>query len=165
VLQHGGTIDVESKSGDGTAFRIQILTVAAPQRDYATASSSNVNTIGTGRTVLVVDDKPEVLTLVATVLERAGYKVLSADTPSIALSMIKQEANIDLALCDLVMPEMHGTVLASKMKQIRPSLSIVYMSGYGGDVVKLPPHSMLLKKPFSLDELRRFVANALEEQV
>ncbi|HEX2586034.1 MAG TPA: response regulator, partial [Steroidobacteraceae bacterium] len=163
VLQHGGSIEVESKSSKGTAFHIRIPSAMPPQA-ATSAISSIADCSGAGRTVLVVDDKPEVLSLVSTVLQRSGYNVLSADSPSIALSIINKQQDVDLAICDLVMPEMHGTVLAEKLKQIRPSMVITYMSGYGGNAVKLPLGSKLLNKPFSLDELIRFVANALVDR-
>ncbi|HEX2585766.1 MAG TPA: PAS domain-containing protein [Steroidobacteraceae bacterium] len=164
VLQHGGSIEVESQPGKETAFHIRIPAAMPPQQATTSATSSTADCSGAGRTVLVVDDKPEVLSLVSTVLQRSGYNVLSADSPCMALSIIKQQQDIDLAICDLVMPEMHGTALAEKLKQIRPSLLVTYMSGYGGNAVKLPLGSKLLNKPFSLDELIRFVANALVDR-
>jgi len=165
VLQHGGSIDVESSAGDGTAFHIKIPTVAGPSQPKASAMESVINKVESAHVVLVVDDKPEVLTLVCTVLQRSGYSVLSASSPSEALSISMQNPDLDLAICDLVMPEMHGTALADKLRVINPSISIAFMSGYGGNRMELPPDSRLLKKPFSLDELRHFVATLLAERI
>jgi two-component system, cell cycle sensor histidine kinase and response regulator CckA len=152
VLQHGGTIDVETERDTGTAFVIRIPTVAKTVSRVVPESLSATKGAGAS-TVLVVDDQPEIGELVTAALKRGGYTVLAAVAPSQALALAREHPEIQLALCDLVMPEMHGTALAVELKKLKPDLAIVFMSGYSGESAGIPHGAKLLQKPFSLDEL------------
>jgi two-component system, cell cycle sensor histidine kinase and response regulator CckA len=158
VMQHGGSVRVDSELGRGSRFTIRIpaandipmpatVTITQPQHQK--------------RKILVVEDQPEVAHLLANLLQRVGYEVLSAERPSRALQLAQEQAHIDIVLCDLNMPEMHGTALAEKLKSDRPELPIVFMSGYSGDTTQLPVNSKLLGKPFSVAELQTALDAAL----
>jgi len=164
VKQHGGYIRIESAPGAGTVVRIYLARVA-PLPDPVTDPAADAPAAGTG-TVLVVEDEGELRALATEVLGIAGYSVLSAARPSAALEIARQHAGpIHLLLTDVVMPEMSGRDLADRLVQTRPSLKILYMSGYTDDAIVhhgvLDPGTVLLQKPFTPDRLTRMVGDLL----
>jgi PAS domain S-box-containing protein len=165
VKQHGGYIRIESAPGAGTIVRIYLARVA-PVPDAAPAPAADAPAaVGSG-TVLVVEDESELRELATEVLEIAGYAALSAGSPSAALEIARRHAGpIHLLLTDVVMPEMSGRDLADRLVQSRPSLKILYMSGYTDDAIVhhgvLDPGTVLLQKPFTPDRLTRMVGDLL----
>jgi two-component system, cell cycle sensor histidine kinase and response regulator CckA len=103
-------------------------------------------------TVLVVDDEPVICSLVAEVLKREGYSVLTAWSASQAVLLFRSHHEIDLLLSDITMPEMDGVTLARTLRAERPSLSVLLMSGCceSGQIVT---SFDFLAKPFSITEL------------
>jgi DNA-binding response OmpR family regulator len=119
-------------------------------------------------TILVVDDEPDVLALVAEVLEREGYAVLRAGDPREALRWARARSEpIHLLLTDVVMPRMNGSALAEHMRSLRSDVRVLFMSGstaqelsnYG---VRLAFGEPFLSKPFSVTDLASKVRAALD---
>src|SRR2546429_8830994 len=83
-------------------------------------------------TILVVDDETFMLDLACSMLKRYGYKILAVSSAKEALNIIHTfpDEKIDLALLDIVMPEMDGAELALHLTEMRPDISILFMSGY-----------------------------------
>ncbi len=106
-----------------------------------------------GARILVVDDEPAVVQMVAHVLKRAGYDVLPASGARQALEIVRNEQKIDLVLSDIVMPEMQGPELVREIGRIAPGIVPVLMSGYAADPERLPAGVPLLLKPLSLSHL------------
>ena len=165
VKQNGGEIWVHSEPETGTTFKIYF-----PQSDARpTAEPANpVNLVAPSETILVVEDDPTVRQFVHAVLERAGYRVICAEQGREAVEVYQQRENtIDLVLTDLVMPEMDGTVLASKLKNLNPAVRVLYMSGYAADAdVRhgcLDGGIPLMQKPFSPNDLLKKVREALSQ--
>jgi CheY-like chemotaxis protein len=124
--------------------------------------------LGGERTVLVVDDQPEVLMLLGESLRMLGYRVLEAARPSEGLRVGEQHTGpIDLLLTDIVLPEMNGTEFARRLLDRRPEARVLYLSGYGAEDLSplgVPVEGLaLLRKPFTLDTLGRSVRGALGE--
>jgi two-component system cell cycle sensor histidine kinase/response regulator CckA len=120
-----------------------------------------------GRTILVVEDQPEVLELLADALQMLGYHVLTAGSPSQGLAIGDQHAReIDLVLTDVIMPEMNGPEFAHQLTIRYPTLKVLYVSGHGTDMLEqlgVPVDgSAVLRKPFTLDTLLACVSGALE---
>lgn len=120
------------------------------------------------KTILVVDDEPEVRKLVGAMVSRYGFNVLTADTGDHAVTLFKKKIDeIDLLLTDVVAPGMSGPMLADKLAELKPGLKVLFMSGY--DNTKLVQHYVvekgyeLLPKPFTLEELGRKVEQVLGE--
>ena len=120
------------------------------------------------KTILVVDDEPEVRKLVGAMVSRYGFGVLTADTGDHAITLFKKKIDeIDLLLTDVVAPGMSGPMLADKLAELKPGLKVLFMSGY--DNTKLVQHYVvekgyeLLPKPFTLEELGRKVEQVLGE--
>jgi DNA-binding response OmpR family regulator len=117
-------------------------------------------------TILVVEDQPEVLSLLADALQMVGYRVLTAAHPALGLAIGDEHAEqIDLVLTDVVMPGMNGPEMAQQLVLRHPSLRVLYLSGH--DPETLSPLGVpedgpaLLKKPFTMDALVKRVSGAL----
>jgi CheY-like chemotaxis protein len=120
------------------------------------------------KTILVVDDEPEVRKLVGAMVTRYGFDVLTADSGEHAITLFKKRKTpIDLLLTDVVAPGMSGPMLADKLAELQPGLKVLFMSGY--DNTQVVQHYVvekghaLLTKPFGLEELGRKVAEVLGE--
>src|SRR5262245_7050096 len=118
------------------------------------------------RTILVIEDQPEVLALLSDALQMLGYRVLTATRPSDGLALSDQHSDeIDLVLTDVVMPEMNGPELAQRLVFRHPSLRVLFLSGHGPDVLGplgVPEEGpAILRKPFTVDTLIARVEGAL----
>jgi len=153
VKQAGGYIGVESRPGGGSVFRIYL-----PALDDATPEvlAEQVANHSHGRgteTLLLVEDDPAVRSFATRVLEADGYHVLAFGDPNAALDAATGDPNgFDALVSDIVMPTMSGPTLAERIGLLRPGLRVLFMSGYGGNVLPAggPPP---LAKPFSAGEL------------
>jgi two-component system, cell cycle sensor histidine kinase and response regulator CckA len=121
------------------------------------------------KTILVVDDEPEVRKLVGAMVSRHGYNVLTADSGDHAITLVKNQKNpIDLLLTDVVAPGMSGPMLADKLVELQPGLRVLFMSGY--DNTQVVQHYVvekghaLLHKPFTVEELGRKVSELLKHR-
>ena len=121
------------------------------------------------KTILVVDDEAEIRKLVAAMVSRHGYNVLTADSGDHALTVAKnQKTPIDLLLTDVVAPGMSGPMLADKLTELQPGLRVLFMSGYDNTQVVqryvVEKGHALLHKPFTVEELGRKVSELLKSQ-
>ena len=117
-------------------------------------------------TVLVVEDNVEVLDFVREVLESAGYRVLTATTAGEAIALSAAESGpIHLLLTDLVLTDLRGQALASRLRETRPQLRVLYISGYPSEVFAADSRwaldAPLLMKPFLIAELEQVVREIL----
>jgi CheY-like chemotaxis protein len=118
--------------------------------------------------VLVVEDQTEVRRLTLAVLKSQGYRLLEAPNGSEALSLCERDPGpIHLLITDVVMPGMTGRELATRLLALRPSLKILYISGYTANVIAheglLDPGVAYLPKPFSPAQLTAKVREVLSE--
>ena len=164
VQQNGGFICVSSVVGKGTTFDLYF-----PRRDGRPPLTSEpaVTTADDkgNETILVVEDEEQLLQLVARILGRIGYHVLTATTPESALELGRTHpGTIDLLLTDMVMPRMSGHELANLLLERRPGLKCLYMSGYPAHaaVSQAAAQVRLIQKPFSLAALEKAVRESLE---
>ncbi len=116
-------------------------------------------------TVLVVDDEPEVRKLVAAMLVRNGYKVLSADSGENAIRLFRNNPDTELLLTDVVAPGMSGPMIADEIAALKPEIKVLFMSGYDGTQVVqryvIEKGYSLLVKPFTVEQLERKVRGVL----
>jgi signal transduction histidine kinase/ActR/RegA family two-component response regulator len=168
VKQSDGAVEIESESGRGTIVRIYLPlleNIDVPE----TALPATETLPGGTETILLVEDDPKVRRLIRHTIERQGYPVLEASSGSAALTLAKDHDVIHLLLTDVVMPEMSGAELASRLSAIRPGLKVLYMSGYTESANKLPsellPGALLLLKPFTPDELAHKIREALDAKL
>lgn len=113
------------------------------------------------KTVLVVDDEPEIRKLVTAMLTRNKYRVLTADTGENAIRLFRSNAGIDLLLTDVVAPGMSGPMIADEIAAIRSDIKVLFMSGYDGTQVVqryvVEKGYSLLVKPFTMEQLEEKV--------
>ncbi len=115
--------------------------------------------------VLLVEDDADVRMVMRDVLKASGYHVWEASNGLEALNIWKKNASqIDLLLTDIIMPGgLTGWELSDRLREERPSLKVILVSGYGPDKTeKKRPHSLILQKPFSLESLTATVRGCLD---
>ena len=118
------------------------------------------------RTILVVDDEPEIRKLVGAMVSHFGYTVMTADSGEHALTLYKNNKGpIDLLITDVVAPGMSGPMLADKLTEIQPDLKVLYISGYDNTHVVqkyvVEKGHALLAKPFTVEEIQSKVREML----
>ena len=166
VRKNGGTIQLESVPGAGTTFEIYFRTTDAeptPARSIAT----NPGLHGT-ETILLVEDEAKVRSMTRTVLQRHGYHVLEACDGLDALRVSEEHTGaIDLLVTDIVMPSVGGPALVPLLRELRPGIPVIFVSGYAPD----GPHSKfdapldgpLISKPFPPETLLHAIRDALAD--
>lgn len=122
------------------------------------------------KTVLVVDDEPEIRKLVSAMVTQLGFTVLTADSGDHALTIYKHhKAPIELLITDVVAPGMSGPMLADKLSAIQPDLKVLYISGYDNTHVVqkyvVEKGHALLAKPFTMEDLQAKVTKILRPTV
>jgi two-component system, cell cycle sensor histidine kinase and response regulator CckA len=163
IRQSGGHIWAYSEPGQGTVFKIYLPRTDEAAEPLSRTTPEIVFAKGS-ETVLLVEDDQNLRELTTELMESEGYRVLAAkDGPSAIVISQRQREAIHILLTDVVLPNMSGTVLAGRIKNLRPDLKVLYMSGYTGNLVA--PQGMLasdaafIQKPFTkhglLSELRR----------
>ena len=171
VQQHDGAIVVFSVPGKGTSFQIYFPVIATSTSGAAqvVASLPSVPPLpdqGEGRCIMVVDDDELVLSVAENVLRRAGYKVVPYIDPVAALKAFRETPDaFDVIITDLTMPRIKGTKLASEMREIRPDLPIILVTGFGGGLNSNVFQGVglygPLQKPFTSESLLALVADVL----
>jgi CheY-like chemotaxis protein len=163
VKQFGGAISVSSEAGVGSEFTIQIPIARGKLRP---TTGENEAITGGSESVLLVEDNQSVALVARRVLERSGYRVFVAQNGAEALGIVEKGIRIDLLLTDVVMPEMSGPELASRLAADGLRAPIVFMSGYAENTVlrreELPPGALYLEKPWTPSSLSRTVRQALD---
>src|SRR5579859_5457511 len=163
VKDAGGDIRLYSEPGIGTTVRVYI-----PQADdgaeASTAARANDPAEGAGRTVLLVEDEPQLRQVTARILERHNYRVRAAENPHDALAVLRSGAPAGLLLTDVVMPEMSGLQLAEQATALRPDLRLLFMSGFPRDVWErggIDRDLSIIEKPFDAEQLLQAVSETL----
>ncbi|MGA8489647.1 MAG: PAS domain S-box protein [Terriglobales bacterium] len=154
VKQSSGHILVYSELGHGTTFKIYL---PCAEHKIGVGSKSEVETVGPkrqGTTILLVEDDEIMRSLTRQLLQEHGYTVVEADDGKSALEWAESHPQpVDLLLTDVVMRRMSGPELVERLHASRPTLKIVYMSGYTGELIAeremLQRGITLLEKPFS----------------
>ena len=160
MRQSGGEVQVSSQPGQGTVFKLIFRASNDEMRTEAPASPGQLRLHeGKRHRVLVAEDQPEVLSMLCTVLEKAGYEVLSARSGDEAKALFaKDTRGFDLLLTDIVMPgTLQGTQLSLELRALQPDLPVVFMSGYANEALAqdnaLRPEDVRLMKPIARADL------------
>jgi len=163
VLESGGQLRLDDEQGSGTRVELQLPVSAV---EDAAAPPSPARAALVNPTVLLVEDDPQVRRLLGRILQRSGYRVLTASSGSEALeTCANAEEPINLLLTDVIMPGMGGGELADRVTTSQPDVSVLFVSGYTGESLKNLSLSsasrLLLSKPFSSDQLLTAVSGLL----
>lgn len=166
VKQHRGNIWVYSEPGRGTTFKIYLPAVLEPAAPMEPVDVQPLVSRGT-ETVLVVEDETSVRDLICAVLSAHGYQTLSSGKPESALEIAgAYTKEIQLLLTDVIMPGMTGRDLARKMTETRPSIRVLYISGYTDSIIGrhgiLDASVKYLQKPFTIRGLLAKVRECLD---
>jgi two-component system cell cycle sensor histidine kinase/response regulator CckA len=167
VKQSEGFIWVYSEPGLGTTFKIYLPRVGAGIGAPATGERQSAAE-GGAETILIVEDEEMVRGLASRSLREHGYTVLEARHGADALRQLESRpSGVDLVITDVVMPEMGGRELGRRLKALRPSMPVLFMSGYtGADVIHrglMDPDAPFQQKPFGPDGLARKVREMLDQ--
>ncbi len=165
VTQNNGFINVYSEPHKGTTFRIY-LARHAEQPAQAEPESPEKLSPAQGETVLMVEDEEAILKLIAKILTKLGYVVLTSNSSVQAVDLVKGHSGvIDLLITDVIMPEMNGRDLANQLLALRPALKCLFMSGYTASVIArqgvLDEGVHFMQKPFSPRSLAAKVQEVL----
>jgi len=154
VTQNHGHIRVNSQVGEGTDFEIYIPRATETVEPQLAIDGAAFAEAPTERTILLVEDDPDVRDLSAQLLSAHGYAVLTAEDGLDGLCVSQEfDGPIHLLLTDIVMPHMSGPELAGRMKDHRPEMRVLFASGYTRDIIA--HHAVtgsgdtFIRKPFS----------------
>ncbi len=167
VKQHHGWIEVQSKVGLGTTFKV-FFPVAGETSHLPTGSTPESETVKGGReTILLVEDEKDLLELLREVLQQYQYRILTASSGTEAL-LVWDEHNgqIDLLLTDMIMPGgMTGDELAVELKRRKPDLKTIYASGYTSAFVGRDfgrDDIAFLAKPYQPHQVAQLIRDTLD---
>ncbi len=156
VARNGASITVQSDVGAGTCFTVYFPLAHGLERVVEVPDAILLAPVGT-QTVLVVEDEEGLRELTSRMLLRLGYSVLTAANAADALRLFAQNLSIDVLLTDVVMPGASGPELTRQLLERRPTLKVLYMSGYTEESIVhhgvLNPGIALLHKPFTSEAL------------
>jgi CheY-like chemotaxis protein len=165
VAQSGGAIDVTSEPGAGATFTVYLPQLSREEAGPRHAEAAAVR--GGTETILLAEDEAPVRALARVILERAGYTVVEAATPAEAAMRSESMPSIDLLLTDVVMPGGTGPELFRRLSADRPSMRVLFMSGYAEqdlfDRAAVTHQGAFLAKPFSKQELMLRVRETLDK--
>ncbi len=165
IKQNDGFINVHSEPGHGTTFKIFLPRATG---EYDDLSEDVQEKITGNETILVVDDEIQILRLCQRALKPLGYTVLTAQSPDKAIAACRTTGTpIDLLLSDVILPTQNGKELAGKIKALRPSTKLLFMSGYTANAIAdrgiLIEGINFIPKPFSPNELATKIRNVLDQ--
>ncbi len=166
VKQHNGWVEVQSAVNKGTAFRIYLPACAENSGPEDPFQSSKTAVKKGTECVLVVEDEDHVRALTAAVLRKNGYRVLEAASGQDALEVFQgHSSEIDLLFTDMMMPgNLLGDDLAVRLRAAKPSLAVLYTSGYTPEVTQTEflGDGKFLTKPFTPTEILATVRQCLD---
>ncbi len=167
IRQFSGIIVCYSEAGKGTTFKIYL-----PQSNETAVEEAPPKQVsdlpGGSETILIVDDEIHIASMLNQILSKIGYRVLSATTSSQAIARSKEyQGDIDIVLSDIIMPDMNGVELFALLRETRPKLKAIFMSGYTNSMAVesagMDTNTMFLQKPFTFDDLARKIRTSLDK--
>ncbi len=166
IKQHNGYIDVQSKPGKGTSFRIYLPVL---QENIVPTETAELSAPPFGsETILLAEDDPVVRNLARTVLAEFGYRVIEAKDGLEAVEKFATfEDSLQLLLFDVMMPEKNGKEAYNEIKKLQPDIKVLFMSGYTDDIVSNSgldeEYLNLIPKPFTQTILLKKVREVLDK--
>ncbi len=166
ATRNGGTIEVNSRPGKGTEFRVLIPVAETIGATGDTARTPQQQGPAHEGTVLIVEDEALVLDAVSAMVHELGYEVTPVQSGREALARIATGHHVDLVLTDVYMPEMTGRVLADRLHEQHPELPVVYMSGNLNDQELRARveagEAKFLPKPLIFDDLAQALRDVID---
>ncbi|HEY8383693.1 MAG TPA: PAS domain S-box protein [Microvirga sp.] len=165
--QAGGTVRIESRPGAGTIVRVMLPETEAPASAGPEIASDQAAGAPSQALILVVDDDPDMRRILVASLHALGYRVAEAGDGEAGLAAL-DAGRPDLLVVDFAMPGMNGVEVAKGARERHPDLPIVFASGYS-DTAAIESvadgETVVIRKPFRIDELQAVIASALRGTV
>jgi signal transduction histidine kinase/ActR/RegA family two-component response regulator len=166
INNYGGAIVVDSSPGKGTTFMIYLPKYGS---DALESDKSSTKPLKGVEHILFVDDEPEITFMGKKMLENLGYKVSITSDSVIALDEFKKNPDkYSLLVTDQSMPNITGTELAVMMKEIRPKLRVIVITGYADnlseEVIAQSGISEVILKPMILDDFSKIIRRVLDKR-
>ncbi len=166
VQAAGGMVKLQSRPDEGTTIRIYLPFSAGVPSPRLSPARGTVS-IGGGESILLVEDDDAVRRVTSRMLEGMGFRVIAAAGPRQALDLARDHiGTIDVLLSDVIMPGINGREMAEALRKLRPSVKVVFVSGYTDDVALLQQLRaqtlFFLQKPFSAHALGQMIRSALD---
>jgi PAS domain S-box-containing protein len=161
VRQNGGHVEIDSEVGAGTVMNVYLPAAEGEATDRGHDESLTASR-GRGERILVVEDEEGVRRITERILRGYGYEVTAAAGAADALGLAAA-LDIQLVVTDVVMPVMSGTALVARLREDRPDLPAILMSGHTDRPGALPRDAVFVSKPFSRQQLLENVARALAQ--
>ena len=168
VKQNEGSIYVKSEIGKGTTFEIYWpITTESPEKDYI--ETINQKVFSGKETILFVEDDEDVRQFACVALKSFGYNIIEANNGKNALQLVKKEnTSIDIIITDLIMPEMNGQELASRVHKLLPDLKVLFVSGYTFEHLlkdgEIDDSINFLQKPYTVHNLLKRIREILDKK-
>jgi two-component system, cell cycle sensor histidine kinase and response regulator CckA len=167
VKQNGGVIDVSSALGKGTVFKVYFPYAGGQRAAAAEPRTAEGGADGGTETILLAEDNGMVLQFALDVLSARGYRVISASSGEAALiKALASEEPIDLLLTDIVMQGMNGKALADELRRFRPTVKVLFCSGYTENIPNLQESldsgDGFIAKPFTAASLLKKLRQMLD---
>jgi CheY-like chemotaxis protein len=157
VRQSGGQVRIESEVGQGTVVRMYLP--QAQRADLHEAVTAQASILQDGNeTILLVEDDELVREHLAETLKGLGYMIIPCASPSEAIQSMTDGARADVLLTDVILKgDMNGHGVAKRIKELRPGIPVLYMSGFTEDIIskggKLDPNVHFISKPFRRQDI------------
>jgi two-component system NtrC family sensor kinase len=166
--QSGGHLRIYSEPYEGTTVKMYLPRSLSRASEATPPSQGEGLHQGSGETILVVEDDPDVRAYVVEALSGVGYRVVEAGDAEAALTIFALNPQIQLMLTDVVMPGMNGRALADAIRQSHPAVKTLFMTGYSRNAIvhqgRLDPGVSLIQKPFSQASLAARIRSLLDAQ-
>jgi PAS domain S-box-containing protein len=166
VKQSRGQIRIDSEPGKGTTVKLYLPRQQGAVAQPAGSAARSTPTHGAGETVLLVEDDPSIRLLITEVLDELGYASVEAADGEAALALLESNTRFDLMITDVGLPGMNGRQLANIVREHRPNLKVLFLTGYAEHAAPrsefLAPGMEMMTKPFAIAELARKVRGMIE---
>ncbi|MFA7160461.1 MAG: response regulator [Kiritimatiellia bacterium] len=168
VRQFGGEIICYSEMNKGTTFKIYLPQSFEKAQEEAKPGIP-AELPGGSETILIVDDEVHIVSMLNQILAKIGYKIISATNSTQAIARAKEhQGNIDLVLSDVIMPDMNGMELLNLLRENRPEVKAIFMSGYTNsmaiDAVGMDANTVFLQKPFTFEDLAKKIRSCIDRK-